>query len=69
VDFYELLSKSDGIIGVVIAVWVIQNGLVRLDNMFVSYREFVAQVLAQQQTNNQQLADLVKDLCTNVRAK
>lgn len=62
-ELLEILKAVDGYVALGVAVWVIQIGMSRMDKLTDQYNGFVTNVLTQQQTNNQSLADLVKDLC------
>lgn len=63
-DLLTLLFNSiDGFIGLGIAVWIIREGMSRMDNMQSQHESFTNSVLAQQQANNDQLMGLVSTLC------
>lgn len=58
-----LIQAFNGFIGLGIAVWIIREGMQRMDKMQTQHESFTNTVLTQQQSNNDQLMSLVSTLC------
>lgn len=58
-----LVQAFNGFIGLALAVWIIREGMQRMDKMQTQHESFTNTVLTQQQSNNDQLMSLVSTLC------
>lgn len=58
-----VIQLVNGSIGLGIAIWIIREGMTRMDKMQTQHEVFTNTVLTQQQNNNDQLMSLVSTLC------
>ena len=62
-EFDSLLAIVDNFGMLVLALYIIRDGMQQMQQLYQDNAKTVALMLTQQQANNQQLADLVRDLC------